>query len=112
MTNGNAKGKCGERELSKKLTELFGEPCRRGKQYCGSEDSPDVVGLPGIHIECKRTNVLRLWEAVDQATAECGGNVPVVCHRPNRREWIAIVPLDRLPELATKVYLILAEKNS
>jgi hypothetical protein len=84
VTNGNQKGKAGERELSKELTRLFGNACRRGKQYCGGEDSPDVIGLPGIHLECKRTNVLRLWEAIDQAVAECGENTPLVCHRPNR----------------------------
>lgn len=112
MTNGNAKGKCGERELSKELSRLFGVECRRGQQYQGGCDSPDVVGLPGVHIECKRTNVLRLWEAVDQAVAECGENVPVVMHRPNRREWLAIVRLDDLPELATKLYLLLASKGT
>ena len=111
MTNGNRKGKSGERELSKELTRLFGEPCRRGQQYCGGTDSPDVVGLPGIHIESKRTEKLLLWQAIDQAVADAGDNVPVVCHRRNHQPWVAIVRLDDLPALATNLYLILAGKN-
>ena len=47
------KGKRGERELAMKLRE-YGYDCRRGQQYCGANGDADVLGLPGIHIECKR----------------------------------------------------------
>ena len=42
------KGKAGERELASKLRE-YGYDARRGVQFHGGPDSPDVVGLPGIH---------------------------------------------------------------
>ena len=48
------KGKVGERELAAALRAEGFESARRGQQYSGSETSADVVGLPGIHIECKR----------------------------------------------------------
>ena len=52
MTNSRAKGKAGERELAKKLRE-FGVDARRGQQYSGANGDADVVGLQGVHIECK-----------------------------------------------------------
>ena len=45
MTNSREKGKRGERELAAKLRE-HGYDCRRGVQYQGGPDSPDVIGLP------------------------------------------------------------------
>lgn len=94
------KGKRGELELSKKFAEVFGVIARRGQQYCGGGESPDVVGLPGVHVESKRTERLLLWPSVDQAVADAAeGNVPVVFHRPNGREWVAIVRLADMPNL-------------
>lgn len=93
------KGKRGERELALKLTELFGHLCRRGQQFSGLEGK-DVVGLPGVHIECKRTERLSLYAAVEQAKTDADdGEVPVVFHRQNGKEWLAIVPADFLPAL-------------
>ena len=57
------KGKVGERELAKKLREL-GFDARRGQQFCGANGDADVVGLPNIHIECKRVEALRLYDAL------------------------------------------------
>jgi Holliday junction resolvase len=37
------KGKRGELELAAELRRLFGIEARRGVQYCGGGDSPDVV---------------------------------------------------------------------
>ena len=104
------KGKAGELELSKELTRLFGVECRRGQQFNGI-DGRDVVGLPGVHIECKRVESLRLYDAVEQATQDAGEDeTPLVCHRKNGKEWLAIVPLDQLPALASKLFLTMAEE--
>lgn len=95
------KGKRGERELSRKLQE-YGYDCRRGQQYCGADGSADVIGLPGIHIECKRVERLNLQEAVEQSVrdAEAAGLslteeiLPAVFHRRDRSEWLVTMPLE------------------
>ena len=92
--NSKRKGKTGELELARKLRE-YGYETRRTAQYCGNTgDAADVVGLPGIHVECKRTESLRLYDAVDQAKRDATGKIPVVFHRKNYCEWLAIMPLD------------------
>ena len=88
------KGKRGERELAGKLRE-HGFDTRRGVQYHGGPDSPDVIGLEGIHIEVKRTERLSLYDALSQSKADAGaGEMPVVMHRRNNCEWVVIQPLD------------------
>jgi Holliday junction resolvase len=92
--NSKRKGASGERELSKKLTEL-GYKSRRGQQYCGADGSPDVIGLDGIHIECKRTEALRLYDALTQAQHDKrDGELPAVFHRRSRSEWLVIMTLE------------------
>ena len=61
------KGKKGELELAKFLREHGYPSARRGQQHAGGGDSPDVVcpELPGLHIENKRTERFRLYEAMD-----------------------------------------------
>lgn len=102
MVNSKRKGKNGELEAAAELQRLFGCQARRGQQFSGTPDSPDVVtSIPGVHFEVKRTETLKLWPALTQAENESGGQVPVVLHRPNQRKWIAIVRLDDLPVLAS-----------
>lgn len=99
--NGKRKGKTGELELARKLRE-YGYDVRRSVQYNGKADEgqADLVGLPGIHIECKRTEALRLYDAVDQAKRDAaGGEIPVVFHRKNNCEWVAIMPLDEFMKI-------------
>ncbi|MFC1453161.1 hypothetical protein ACFLSJ_07470 [Verrucomicrobiota bacterium] len=86
--NSRTKGKGGEVEAAHYLTELFKLPVRRGQQYRGGPDSPDVAGLPGLHIEVKRVEKLNLDTALEQAAREAGTNeVPLVLHRRNRKRW-------------------------
>lgn len=94
------KGKVGEREVAQILREQgFGE-ARRGVQYSGGPGSPDVVGLPHVHLEVKRTERLNLYGALAQAIDEAAaGETPVVVHRSSRRDWVAILPLDKYLEL-------------
>jgi hypothetical protein len=104
------KGKRGELEAAAELRQLFRVEARRGRQYQGCDDAPDVrTEIAGVHFEVKRTEVLRLHEALDQAITDAGENVPVVLHRANNRPWLAIVRLDDLPKLAVQLYLTLAQ---
>jgi Holliday junction resolvase len=96
-----SKGKRGERELAHELERVLGIRARRGVQYQGSKDSPDVVTeIEGIHIECKRAETFSLYSALEQATNDAGPkNVPIVCHRKNNKPWVVVVKLDDLPKL-------------
>lgn len=97
--NSKQKGKRGELELSHAINE-YGFNTRRSVQYNGKEEEgqADLVGLPGIHVECKYTNALRLYSAVEQSVRDTKttgmDELPVVFHRRNGKPWLAIMPLD------------------
>jgi len=103
--NSRAKGQKGELELSHYLNEK-GYSARRGQQFSGGADSPDVIcpSLP-FHIECKRVERLKLYEALKQAMrdSEGGDKVPTVWHRKNREEWVVILRADDFLDLVDKV---------
>ena len=86
------KGKRGELEFAKLLTSE-GFEARRGQQFSGGSDSPDVVceALGKFHFEVKRVEALRLYPAMAQATNDAGLNkIPLVAHRRNGEEWVVI----------------------
>lgn len=92
--NSNRKGRNGERELAR-LLRGYGYAARRGQQYCGAAGDADVVGLPGVHIEVKRTEKLSLYDALAQAIADARpGEMPIVVHRRNDCQWVVIQPLE------------------
>lgn len=89
------KGKRGERELAN-LLKSYGFDCSRGQQYCGINGNADVIGLPGIHIECKRVERLNVVEAMEQAVNNADGadDVPAVFHRKNGTGWLVTMRLN------------------
>ena len=93
--NSRAKGKRGELELAEDLRK-FGYDARRGQQFAGGADSPDVVctGLEDFHIEAKRVEAGNLYGWLEQAVRDAGGKVPVVMHRRSRKGWVAILRLE------------------
>lgn len=92
--NSRQKGARGERELAEKLRE-YGYEVRRGQQYSGANGDADVVGVPGLHIECKRVEKLNLDDALSQSVRDArDGEIPVVMHRKNRTEWKVTMLLD------------------
>ena len=88
--NSREKGKRGEIELSHILT-AYGYESRRNQQFSGANGDADVVGLPGIHIECKRVEKLNVDKALRQSIDDCYADelrqginlIPVVMHRSN-----------------------------
>ena len=93
------KGKRGERELAGQLRE-YGYDCRRGQQYCGRSGAADMVGLPGIHIECKRVERLNLHDAMERAVRDAGAlpedgrPFPAVFHRRDHEEWLVTMRME------------------
>ena len=92
--NSREKGKRGERELASVL-KVYGYGTRRGQQFSGANGDADVVGLPGVHIECKRVERLNIDDAMDQATRDAKeGQMPAVFHRKNNCRWKVTMWLD------------------
>ena len=97
--NSRNKGAAGERELAKKLKD-YGYDCRRGQQYCGVNGDADVIGLPGIHIECKRVEKLNIYDAIFQAKRDSKTDeLPAVFHRKNNCEWLVTMTLQDWQEI-------------
>lgn len=90
--NSRQKGKRGEREFAQFLRDNFGLDAKRGVQYAGSPDSPDVVGSwEGTHPEVKRVEHLDIGAALAQAVRDAGWRLPYVGHRVNGGEWAVTV---------------------
>lgn len=98
-TNSKRKGKEGELELAHKLKE-YGYNAKRSVQYNGKDGQADVLGLPHIHIECKRVEKLNIYDAITQAKRDAkNGDKPAVFHRKNRCNWLVTMELDNFMEL-------------
>ena len=94
MMNSREKGAVGERELAKVL-RAYGFEARRGQQFSGANGDPDVIGIPGYHIECKRVERLNLSEAMAQSVRDArDGETPLVIHRKNREKWLVTLSLE------------------
>ena len=87
--NSCQKGKRGERAWRDELV-AHGYSARRGQQFSGTPDSPDVIcpDLPWFHFEVKLVERLNVDQAMAQAAGDAGRKVPVVAHRRNRGDWL------------------------
>lgn len=98
------KGARGERDAAKAWGEATGAACRRGQQFSGSPDSPDVVtSQPDIHLEVKRVERGNPYDWMDQAVRDAGAKCPVVLHRRNNRPWLVLVRLHDVMRLASAI---------
>lgn len=82
------KGADGERELAAILRE-YGYIVERGGSMSFGE-IPDLVGLPGVHIEVKRCEQVRLSEWMQQAERDSQhfkDGLPAGFHRRSREGW-------------------------
>ena len=92
------KGKRGELELVRLIKEN-GYEARRTAQFCGKTgEAADVIGLPGISIECKRQEKLNIYDAITQAQRDAEaagrGDLPVVFHRKSYCPWLVTMTAD------------------
>lgn len=95
------RGADAERELARKLNE-YGFDVRRG--YVQSHEA-DVVGLDGIHIECKFVRNVNLSEAMIQAVNDANrmqDGLPAVFTRKPRTDWLVVMRLEDWIELYRK----------
>jgi Holliday junction resolvase len=87
--NSREKGKRGERQWRDEL-RANGYMARRGQQFSGSPDSPDVIcdELSWLHFEVKVVERLNIEDAMEQARRDASRKVPIVAHRRNFRRWL------------------------
>lgn len=93
------KGARTERALAALLNEYGFDNVHRGYTF---HHESDVVGLEGIHVECKSVERLNIFKAMEQATKEAEkrkDGAPVVFHKRTRtgflvtmriQDWIGI----------------------
>lgn len=84
------KGARGERLLRDYLNS-FGLAVRRGFVF---HRESDVVGMQGIHIECKFVEKLNVRKAMDQAIEEAEkrkDGLPAVFWKVSRKPWLTIM---------------------
>ena len=87
--NSKLKGGRGEREFAALCREYGYTEVHRGQQFVGGYDSPDVAGLPGVHVEVKRVEKLNIHEAMGQSIRDSEGKaIPIVSHRRNHDKWL------------------------
>lgn len=104
MMNSRAKGKRGELEAAKALSEVLRVGVERTVQYSGAAGDADlcIEALPMLHIEVKRRRCnITPHQAEDflkQAEADARpGKVPIVIHRADGDSgWCITLRLSRL----------------
>lgn len=100
------KGKTFERTVSH-LFKDRGFTARRGQQFKGSPDSPDVVveEIPEINLECKAVEKLNLYEAMDQAAKDCSpSQFPVVIQKRNNKGIIVSMRVEQFMDFIEVIY--------
>lgn len=104
--NSRRKGAAGELEAAHAWTRATGLEARRGQQFSGSPDSPDlVVAGSRFHPEVKRLGRIAVLKALRQAERDAGPDrLPFALVREDGdTSWAVVVRLERLAELAREL---------
>lgn len=95
--NSKQKGARFERQLAGHFRDYGYADSRRTAQYCGNTgDASDVVGLPGIHVEAKHQEKMKLYDWMAQAKrdSEGTGKIPAVFHKKNNAEILVTMTFE------------------
>lgn len=96
-----AKGRRAEIELAQFL-QANGYTDARPGAALNYGTQPDITGVPGLHIECKRHEKLEITKWYQQAQEDAErmqDGRPVVIHRRNRQQWMITLSLADFLEL-------------
>lgn len=98
MINSKNKGARGERMWRDELRSHGYTESYRSQQYCGTEDSADVIcpELPNYHFEVKFTERFKIYDAMWQARHDSGQSlkIPIVAHKKKNHEWLVVMCAD------------------
>jgi len=91
--NSRNKGKRGERMWAEMLRQNGWTEARRGQQFAGGTDSPDVVAGPAnTHAEVKFREQHDPWGSMDQAEKDAAMNtIPYVAMKKNNKRWLVVL---------------------
>lgn len=113
--NSRQKGARAERAWRDRLKSQ-GWEARRGQQFSGGTESPDVVcpDLDVFHFECKHVEALNIHAAMNQARTDAAKRFcavqpdlikpkfPIVAHKRNGTGWLVTMPDEVFFELVKK----------
>lgn len=107
-TNGKQKGKRGELEVAHLMIDA-GFDARRGQQFKGTEDSPDVIhDMTGFGIEVKYVenySVNQLYTALDKQQEDGPEDEDALLfYRRNNKEWIVVMDAVRFLAIMKEMY--------
>lgn len=88
------KGRAAELELSR-ILQGHGYDVRPGNPLNYGKE-PDVSGLSGVHIECKRRETTEIWKWLAQSERDAqrfGDGLPAVFFRRSRSPWMVCMTL-------------------
>ena len=93
------KGKRGERMAASMFRDAGFSDVHRTAQFRGNTgQAGDLEGAPGLHIEVKWAEQARIYDWIGQAVRDAEsngeGNLPVVIHKQNNKEPLAIMRFD------------------
>jgi Holliday junction resolvase len=91
-----SKGARGEREVAAVLRE-HGFEAERNR--VGTEGDDVTCSIPGISLEVKRAETLKIPMWTRQAEEQAGSREPVLVYRSNSQPWRAVVRFDYLLRL-------------
>lgn len=99
--NSRSKGKRGELDLCRALREVMGWTVRRSQQFCGKAGDADLLvdEAPDLFVECKLVQKLNVPAVMRVAVEQAKGQLPLLCHRRDREEWLVTLRLSDLPRL-------------
>jgi hypothetical protein len=102
--NSREKGKRGERAWRDEL-RAQGYDARRGQQFAGGGDSPDVISELPFHFEVKFVENLNLRDAMEQAARDAApGKPPVVAHKRSNSPWLVTMRAEDWFALVREVF--------
>lgn len=96
MTNAKRKGNAGEVEFCKLISDNLGIDVHRNLQQ--TRDGGADIKLKPYSIEVKRRAAIgNIYDWMNQATEGCDtAERPIVVCRADRKQWLAILPIDEL----------------
>ena len=89
------KGRNAELELCRILQE-YGYDVQPGRAVSYGS-TPDISGLPGVHVECKRAEQLRIQDWIRQSERDAArfkDGAPAVFFRRSRSPWLVVMKLE------------------